>query len=72
MNFLQVSWLFLSTSMFHYLYKSNAISKYDLSSLKQLLVGGAKVNAQALTHVAKQLPDTSVVQGYGKISFYKI
>ncbi|XP_046605089.1 4-coumarate--CoA ligase-like 5 [Neodiprion virginianus] len=47
------------------LLKSDALSKYDLSCIKSVICGGAKLSVASRDAFAKKLPGASILAGYG-------
>lgn len=70
----KVSIVFFVSTLLTYLAKSNAIEKYDLSSLKSIMFGGVQPNKTALEILQKRIPSVSLNHIYGKFyytSFFK-
>ncbi|XP_076225342.1 uncharacterized protein LOC116424392 isoform X2 [Nomia melanderi] len=61
----KITWLMLSTSMSNRFIRYKGLQNYDLSSLKCLFVGGATLKKESQDLLTKNLPHTTVLQGYG-------
>ena len=71
---MQVNWTLASPRVLVNLYKSPAITKYNISSLKFLNVAGAALKEGTQISVMKGFPDSQIYHGYGansKIREYK-
>ncbi|XP_033328457.2 luciferin 4-monooxygenase isoform X1 [Megalopta genalis] len=61
----KITWLMLSTSMSNRFVRYKDLPSYDLSSLDQIMIGGATLKQESQDALKKHLPHTSVIQCYG-------
>ena len=63
----KVSWLFLTPDLMYVFNKSKLLKNRELESLKLIQFGGSKINRELCEEFQADLPNTLVIQGYGKI-----
>lgn len=69
-RYLQVSWVFLKSSMCNKFDNTNVFKKYDVSSLKQMLFGDTAIIRQIQEGLIKSLPNVFITQVYGTYAYY--
>lgn len=55
----------MGTGLINDLYKSGLLEKYDLSTVEEIVTGGAKVYPQVTKKVNSILKNGEILQGYG-------
>ena len=69
---MQINWTVIPPNVLVKLHKSPAITKFDISSLKFVIVGGSVLNEDTEKSVMKQFPDSQIYHVYGaNIKFRK-
>ncbi|XP_015173344.1 PREDICTED: 4-coumarate--CoA ligase 1-like [Polistes dominula] len=61
----KISWLFLSPSMINRILNSGYFKKYDMSSVTNIFLGGAKFSENSQNKLKECLPNANTVQMYG-------
>lgn len=67
---LQVSWVFLKSSMCNKFNNTNVFEKYNVSSLKQFLFGDTAIIRQIHEGLIRSLPQVYITQVYGAYAYY--
>ncbi|KAI4482922.1 hypothetical protein M0802_013600, partial [Mischocyttarus mexicanus] len=66
----KVTWIFLGPSMVNRILKSGYFKKYDVSSIKKIVIGGTSFSSESEIRLKECLPNADIIQHYGMTELY--